>query len=333
MGRGKRDAMRAALGLVARMMRRQRLTVGEAAAGYPFEKPAVRRHLRAIEAEISEVRCVQTNPETWAFVWPSEQQTEPSVVWALAAARSLLGAFHETGVGFHLTNLLDQHRARLRDAPAASVADLARMFVTVARSADAYGYDRSVVDSVMRAVMDSAEFSAEYCHFEGDPDKVVIEPYSLVVADEGLYLIGRCVESANGDHIDRKRMYNLRRLQDVRRTTRTFNYPVLSEHDPVGDLYHCFSEFLPRDSAAKPENIVLRFSPGWVGYLRRHRIHRTQEPVVVQHDGKVQVTVRVYLNYDLVRWVRGHGDEVEVVAPSRLAEWVKGGGGAKWMSS
>jgi predicted DNA-binding transcriptional regulator YafY len=323
----KPGAVRAVLGVVARLMRGERLTVASVAPAYPFKGPALRQHLRAVAAMVPGVRMLTSGPETWAYEWPAEHQVEASSVWALTAARCLLGGLHETGLGFHLGELLNSHRARARDdVPAA---DLTRMFVPVARSVDGAGYDATVVDTVMNAVISGEEITATYIHFEGDDDKIAVRPHSIVVADEGLYLLAQCISSTARDHADRRRVYNLRRLSAVKRTKRRFGYPVIAEYDPVGDLHHTFGVFMPGDGDVA-ESVVLQFDRGWRSYLQHHRLHRAQEQLQVNDDGTTDVTMRVHIDYELVRWVRGLGDEVVVVAPGRLADWVSSRKGAKW---
>ncbi len=71
--------------------------------------------------------------------------------------------------------------------------------------------------------------------------------------------------------------------------------------------------------------MTLRFASRWRGYLLRHRVHRTQE-IVDAEDCKIRL--EVYLQYDLVRWLRGLGEEVEIIEPAALREWVVSGEGA-----
>jgi predicted DNA-binding transcriptional regulator YafY len=306
------------------MMRdpQEQLTVAKAADGYPFARDAARRHLRAIADAIPGVVKVSEHPEAWQFSGAAKHAPKASVVSALAAARALLAQFRDAGIGAHLEELLHDYRNRVPDAP--PVTDLSRMFFSVARSTDAHGLDGAVIDTVSRAILASREITAEYVHFEGDPDEVRLRPYTLVVADEGVYCLGEVVE-ARRRHAGQRRLFNLRRMARVRLGSESFNFPLREDYDPAAVFRHCFGEFLPTDDE-EPVKVVLRFAPRWRGYLSRHRVHRTQEIIDATN---AEIRLDVYLNYDLVRWIRGHGNDVEVLEPDALRERVKSGAGAE----
>ncbi len=244
MSRGASGALSAALGLLARMMRdpQEEFTVAKVAKGYPFAKDAARRHLRALTAAIPGVEQVSSRPEAWQFVGMSKRPPKASVISALAAARALLAQFRDAGIGSHLEELLHDYRNRLPDAPVAT--DLSRMFFSAARSTDAYGLEAAVIDTLSRAILLSREITAEYVHFEGDQDQVRLRPYTLVVADEGVYCLADVVQALRS-HEGHRRLYNLRRLARVRVSEECFNFPLREDYDPAVVFKHCFGEFLP----------------------------------------------------------------------------------------
>lgn len=324
MSRGASGALPAALGLLARMMRdpEERLTVAKVAEDYPFDKDAVRRHLRAIADAIPGVTLVSERPETWQFTGASKRPPKSSVVSALAAARALLAQFRDTGIGVHLEELLHDYRNRVPDAP--PVSDLSRMFFSMARWADPHGIDAAGIDTLSRAILQSREITALYVHFEGDDDHVRLRPFTVVVADEGVYCLAEVVGSER-PHEGERRLYNLRRMTRIRLCDESFNFPLREDYDPAALFRHCFGEFLPA-ADEEPVAVVLRFAPRWRGYLARHRVHRTQQ-VLDATEGTIQLDV--YLQYDLVRWIRGLGNEVEVLEPVALRKWVTSGAGAQ----
>lgn len=158
---------------------------------------------------------------------------------------------------------------------------------------------------------------------------MTVEPWTLIFADEGPYLYGRCVESTKANHIGSTRVFNIARMRSVKRTKEPFVYPLRAEHDPSQLFRHCFTVMVPAEEAGGPVDVVLRFVPSMACYLLNHRIHVMQAQPVVEPDGHVVVRMKLHITYDLVRWIRGHGRTVEVVEPANLRAWVVEGVGGE----
>jgi len=325
MSRGAPDALRSALGLLSRLFQGEELTVKQAAEGYPFKPPAVRRHLEALAAVVPGVKR-EGRPEKWRFL-PGGTPGNSSLGWALAAARELLVAFRDSGIGVHLSELISGHRLTGGGLP--PTGDLSRMLFSLNRTGFGTAVEASVLDKAVEAVIRSEEVGFSYVHFEGHEDEVELEPYSVILHQPSIYLYGRCVVSSRVSHLDQARLYNLGRVRAIRRTGRRFSYPHREEYDPAKLFEHCFGAFLPPEGA-EPETVELSFPATWSSFLTRHPVHPSQAGPFETGDGSVRVRLRVFLTFDLVRWIRGHGQEVSVVAPPRLSRWVASGSGAKW---
>lgn len=266
-------------------------------------------------------------PQAFRWSWPNEQASRPEQVWALAASRTMLAAFRDSEVGRVLTDLLEEHASRLPTPPARE--DLDRMFFAATRLINPRNVEPDSIDRLATAISERRTVTASYTQFGGDAHTVRIEPWTLIFADEGPYLYGKCLESTKPDHVETRRVFNVGRMKNIRGTKQRFVYPLRQDHDPEDVFRHCFTVMVPADGAGPPANVVLRFDASMAPYLQQHRIHPTQEDPAQDTEGRVVVRLTLHVTYDLVRWVRGHGCTVEVLEPANLRDWVvEGVGGA-----
>ena len=294
--------------------------------GHPYKYNAALGHLRTLAAEVpGVVRFCDERPERFAFIYPKAFQAQRGAVMALAAARGLLGAYRESAIGDALESLLERERAH-SSLTQRGPGDLSRVFVNLSRSAEPYNLDPEVLDVLVEGILCEVEVAATYTHLEGDSEPVVIQPWSMITTDAGLFCYGQCVD---GEHAGLRRLYNVRRIVGARLSKTPFSYPFASDYSPNVLFHHSFGEFLPHEDQTEPSTVILRFDAVWQGYFRSHRVHHTQTKPIDCADGGVEVTFHVYVTYDLVRWVRGLGKEVRVVEPRLLQEWVKSGLGAR----
>jgi len=316
---------------LARMMKGESLTLSalEHERGAP-NRPALRKRMHALVDALPHAHRSEPGrgkPEKFWWVWPSKERSRPEQVWALATARALLAAFNDTQLGGVLDDLLGDHSARLADAPPPQ-SDLSRMFYASARMLDPLGIDADVIDAVAHCTYSQRALRFDYTQFSGDRFPVVVEPWTLLMADEGLYLYGRCIEcDAKDHHIDTRRIYRVSRMTSARTTKDAFVYPVRADHDPAVVFAHSWGLMVADEEVGPAPNVQLRFAPGWATYLRDQKLHPTQGEVQADESGFLTIAVAVHITYDLVRWVRGHGNDLEVVAPENLAGWVMSGDG------
>lgn len=325
---GLRQALRA----LQRMMDGHSVRVAELVQDRGGNVAAVRRRLRALEAELRHVHRDDPGrgkPETFWWTWPSAERARPEQVWALAAARAMLHAFREGEIGRVLSDLVQEFAGRLDAGPSRlgpAVPD--RMFFTSSRLANPVELEPDLVDRLAKAISARRLVQAKYEQFSGAVLRTRVEPWTLIFADEGVYLYGMCVDCDKDAHVGTRRIYNVTRLSELKQLEEGFVYPLPEDYDPASEFRHSFGIFVPRPGDS-PTRVVLRFGSGWGTYLRRHRLHPAQVGPAVPHDGRYVVKMDLYITYDLVRWVRGHGRELEVMEPAALAKWVESGDGAR----
>ncbi|MBT9559393.1 MAG: WYL domain-containing protein [Myxococcales bacterium] len=253
----------------------------------------------------------------WRFVLP-----HADAATAVAIAREMLATLRGTTLD---QQLVAAQYALTGGKPPAD--DHARQF---------YGHGRArrlsaelhagIVDAVVTALRDGQLLAVRYAHFGGDSEDMSLRVLTFVPHDEGLYCVAKCVGPRGGKHLGTTRVYNLARFDSASVTPHTSPYPARDEYDPEAYFEHSFGIFVPADGM-KPVEVKLLFAKDWENYLRRHSYHHTQRGPNPAGD-RWRVTYTLAITYDLVRFIRGHGVEITVEAPTALGDWVTSGLGA-----
>ena len=131
-----------------------------------------------------------------------------------------------------------------------------------------------------------------------------IEPYRLVYADGGLYLLAFVPE------YDALRTFAVERIEALRLLEETFERRVDVDARP-------FEQSLGVNMG-EPTRVELDFAPAAAAYVRERLWHPSQA-VQEQPDGSIRMTLDVCVDGALTSWVLGFGPAVRVLAPASLA--------------
>jgi predicted DNA-binding transcriptional regulator YafY len=137
--------------------------------------------------------------------------------------------------------------------------------------------------------------------------KYLIEPYRLVFAQGGLYLVAFVPE------YDAFRTFAADRVLAVSLTEERFEPRELDE---------VFADSLGVHQGAPPERIEVVFDPQIAPYVRERMWHDSQELQDVA-DGGVRVVLRVSNDWALRSWILGFGQLAHVVSPPELAAQIR----------
>jgi len=165
-----------------------------------------------------------------------------------------------------------------------------------------------LLDDVLEGVLQHKVLSIEYMRFSGALERLRVEPFSIVVHDHQLYVVGRTDET-------KLHPYRFARMQSAEVLGDTFTYPSRAEYDPQKVFKDSFGIFLD----LPVQEVELLLSRRWLPYAQSHRWHDSQK-VTVASDGRVHVRLRARVCPELEAWVLGFGEEAEVVAPQKLRE-------------
>jgi predicted DNA-binding transcriptional regulator YafY len=189
---------------------------------------------------------------------------------------------------------------------------LVRRFRFAARGGDpALAEKPQVLETVVRAVLDSHRLRVRYTSFEGTSSVRFFEPLTLLIYEHQLYLVGR----EPGHAIEALR---LSRFESALSTKQQFTFPSPNEYNldaALAEVWGVFVGYKERDL----EEVVLRLAPRWFTFAATHRWHSSQETLDAK-EGLVRFRLRPCPEFQ--RWLLGFGTEVEVIKPEWLRGWV-----------
>jgi proteasome accessory factor B len=85
--------------------------------------------------------------------------------------------------------------------------------------------------------------------------------------------------------------------------------------DPEAFFANSFGVFHTQE----PTQVKLRFSTIAAAYVKERRWHSSQR-VISKADGTIELLLDVGITPDLVQWVLGFGNQVEVIEPAQLKD-------------
>ena len=164
--------------------------------------------------------------------------------------------------------------------------------------------ERDIIARLIEATLARRRATMRYHSFSsGRTKEYLVEPYRLVYADGGLYLIALVPEYAG------LRTFAIERIESLSLLEETFE-PQEALADEV------FQHSLGINQG-KPERIEIEFSPPVARYIAERLWHPSQA-LDERPDGSVRLTLDVSDDWALRRWILGFGSAARVVKPARL---------------
>lgn len=169
-------------------------------------------------------------------------------------------------------------------------------------------HTQELVARLLQAALEQRQVAMSYHSFKSRTIKdYVVDPYRLVYAQGGLYLI------ANVPAYEEVRTFAIERVRKMAVRDERFVAPA-------GAGQHAFSNSLGVNSG-EPSRVEIRFLPSVAPYVRERRWHESQE-IRPCPDGSIVVTLQVCDDPALRSWIMGFGSAARVLAPERLARSV-----------
>ena len=161
------------------------------------------------------------------------------------------------------------------------------------------------VAQLLDAILHHRQVQMRYHSFSSNREKTyTLEPYRLVFAQGGLYVIGFVPEYGE------LRTFAVDRVAQVSLTEDRFEPLELPED--------AFAHSLGINQGT-PERIEVRFAPKIARYVRERIWHPSQK-TTDEPDGSLRLTLDVCNDWALKSWVLGFGQMVTVVAPDTLRD-------------
>ena len=187
---------------------------------------------------------------------------------------------------------------------------LDRVLYFVPEAPKDYSAQGEVLEALLQALVDLHPIRLTYEGGSGEANVHNLEPLTLALYRGGLHLFAR--------YRGKERIYNfvVDRVVAVELEQVHFAYPTdYSPERAVASAFGIFVEYPPREV----QEVELLFADK--PWLKRHLLERTWHPTqcfAQQTDGRLHMSLRVASLVELASWVRGFGDDVEVVTPEGL---------------
>jgi len=136
-----------------------------------------------------------------------------------------------------------------------------------------------------------------------------VDPYQVWAMNGVFYLIGLC-------HLrDAVRTFAMDRIEKLTILDESF-------HLPKDFSLEQYLQTAFKVMRGDPETIKIRFDQD-VAHVIRERIWHPSQEIREQADGRVEVTLEVPVNYEVISWILGFGSAAEVLQPTSLRKRIK----------
>lgn len=183
-------------------------------------------------------------------------------------------------------------------------ADLEQTILASPRGSKDYSGHHSIILNLAEAIIRQRACTVTYQSPGGETKTYPYHPYRFLPVHGGLYCIGRVPAYENWVTLAVERIQRLQLRQE--------GFAIDGKLDPDRYVTEAFGVVWE-----EPMTIVLRFSPDQAPYVAEREWHPTQSLKTLP-DGCVELTFRAGGCHEIVRWILGWGETVEVIKPSGL---------------
>jgi proteasome accessory factor B len=189
--------------------------------------------------------------------------------------------------------------------------ELSKKVAIVPHGPRRYRRKAEVMEAILGGLMRDQLVRIRYRRPDGKLTTHVVEPLTLLLYREALYLIANSRTSKTARTrfaVDRITSATWLKGED-------FDYP--EDYDPAQVLDGAFGL-----TSGDTENVEILFEPDQARYVMERDWHPTQKFKKLP-DGRVRMTMTVSGTQDVLLWLVGHTGTFEVVSPPRLRDDVK----------
>jgi len=227
-----------------------------------------------------------------------------SQMLAFFLSRRVFDFLAGTGLKEDLDDVFRKLEATLKRRDGASARNLDRKLFDVNEAPHLYEERADDVNEILTALIREERLEVTHQGVSGGNRTFLLEPYTLLVYKKGLYVAGRSLAH------DQVRTFALDGFRAVRWLRHTpFTYPA--DYRPEQLVEGAFG--LIRGPST---HVRLRFASSVAPYLQRRLWHPSQ--VFRAVGGGLEMTLDVRGTTELVTWILGFGNKVEVLEPAQL---------------
>lgn len=229
----------------------------------------------------------------------------------LGLARMALSFLAGTEVHDQLAAVMDKLAEGAHPKTKNHLAELSRKVAVIPHGPKSYRKKVDVLDDLLTSLLYDEVVQIRYRSPGGKLTRHVVEPLTLALYREALYLI------ADSRTFDGLRIsFAVDRITSShRRKGERFTYP--GDYDPAQALDGAFGLV-----GGETEEVEVIFEEWQSRYVRERHWHPTQKFKKLP-DGRVRMTMTVSGTQDVLLWLLGHTGTFEVIAPASLRKKVK----------
>jgi len=166
-----------------------------------------------------------------------------------------------------------------------------------------------IFNLIEQSILNKRTIRLDYEALESGRNSRDIDPYALIFRRHSWYLLGFC-------HLRGEiRVFRLNRIKKVTLTDKNFEKkPGFSVEEFFKDSWEIYQ--------GKPTEVKLRFFGKAVKVIESGQ-HHPSENLIKQKDGSLLYSVRVKGTEEILMWILGFGEMVEVLEPEELRENIK----------
>jgi proteasome accessory factor B len=286
-------------------------TVGELANEFHITKRQVHRDLQHLEES-----GFPLEPEGGRWRLPPgfkglEVVVSPHELMSLYFAKCHLDYLKGTSLVDDLDAVIQKVEAGLPDKVRNHIERIVTTFAPFQRPVRDYAAKKDVIESLRKALLRQLTIVLQgYQKPREKPKDYRVDPYTLVLHQNGLYLTGY-------SHSARKlRTFAVERIKGIEIMADMFDLPNgFSLEKRFEQSFGLIEE--------PPQEVKIWISPDWAYFVKERRWHPTQV-VRPQKDGSVILTMRCGGLDELTAWVLSFGPDAKVLSPPKLVDKVSG---------
>ncbi len=221
---------------------------------------------------------------------------------SLRLGRTFFNFLEGTDFVSDIDQAIDRLDATVSRADVEVVKEFDNLFVAVPEPQKDYRENADLIDDILSALLHRNPGIAEYVPSGKDPKRYRLEPLSLAIYRQGLYLFARDASAGIVKTFAVERFSDFRRLRKEK-FVRPAGWDSDKEIESAFGIYK-----------GTPEKIVVRFAATEARYIQERLWHRSQR-IVPLDDGGVEIHLKCAIGPELRQWVLGYGASAEVIEP------------------
>jgi len=299
--------------------RRRSMPVNTLAEEFHVHRRTVIRWLEALESEWTNevgeahIRREHHDGQAWATLTRADSAIGSNIFQyaAVYAATRLLDVGGPTVLHTSSSDVVERLEEGLSDKHRSAIPRVRQAFHYLSFAPKDYRDADDALDQLIRALLQHRLVHLDYTDSKGFSAPIVIQPWTLVMYRDGLYLLGR----ADLDHP--LHPFALERMSNVVIGSEKFDIPL--DYDPSDEFGEGFGIWRPE---SPPVRVRIAFEAHTAATVR-NRQWRGFRSLETGPDGRLILELEVPITPELKSWVLHWGATVEVLEPTELRDGVR----------